>query len=59
MRSEIIDKFWINYLRYWKSEVRDMAKPPTKDDFWAWYAFRILDQEHHPGADSDLKKKKE
>lgn len=59
LRQEIMDKFWVNYLRYWKTEIRDMERPPTKGDFWAWYAFRMLDEEHHPDADAELKKKME
>jgi hypothetical protein len=51
----IMNKYWVEYLRYWKDEVRDIVKPPTEEGFWAWYAYRILDDKHDPDNDPDTK----
>lgn len=55
-KIDILEKFWIEYLRHWKNEIRDLAKPPSEDDFWAWYTFRKLDQEHNPNLDPEVNK---
>jgi hypothetical protein len=56
-KEDITQKYWVEYLRYWKKEVRDLSNPPTEDAFWSWYAFRKLDLEHNPETDPDLKSK--
>jgi len=42
-REEIMQRNWVSYLRWWKSEGSDSSKPPTEADFWAWYASTVLD----------------
>ena len=48
MKSELLERNWYNYLRFWKEEGRDSTNPPTENGFWVWYAKNVMDQ---PGPD--------
>lgn len=37
MKDDILQKNWLNYLKWWKLTIHDEEKEPTEDHFWVWY----------------------
>lgn len=41
MKDGKIDKYWLEYIDYWRDEIADENNPPTEAGFWYWYAMNI------------------
>jgi hypothetical protein len=45
MKDDIIQRYWVAYLKHWKQDVKDVSNPPTENGFWAWYAIEKLSEQ--------------
>ena len=46
-KETILQEYWIRYIKYWATEVREVTTPPTEDGFWVWYALNVFDRDIH------------